>query len=103
MLQFKVMTDGYMDREKSLAWRDMASESLCILSYLSLNDEEFPCPEVYNAMCNIIQNKYEEPIVKRWVGYAINTEIEGGSDMSDIYKKDWFTLYGEEFNASIWG
>jgi hypothetical protein len=92
-----------MDVELSRSWDLLASESLNILSYLSLNDEEFASPEIYDAICNILQNNWNEPIVKKWVGYAINTEIEARSDMSDIYKRDWKALYKEEFDPAIWG
>lgn len=103
MVQLCVKFYGTMNVELSRSWDCLASESLRILSYLSLNDEEFACPEVYDAICNILQNNWNEPVVKKWVGYAINTEIEAESDMSDIYKKDWKTLYREDFDLAIWG
>jgi hypothetical protein len=103
MVQLCVKFFGKMDVELSRSWDCLASVSLNILSYLSLNDEEFACPEVYDAICNILQNNWNEPVVKKWVGYAINTEIEAESDMSDIYKRDWKVLYREEFDPAIWG
>ena len=103
MVQLCVKFNGKMNVELSRSWDLLASVSLNILSYLSLNDEEFADPEVYDAICNILQNNWNEPVVKKWVGYAINTEIEAGSDMSDIYKRDWKALYREEFDPAIWG
>lgn len=103
MINLCIKKNGVMDVELSRSWDCLASESLRILSYLSLNDEEFACPEVYDAICNILQNKWEEIDAKKWIGYAINTEIEAGSDMSDVYKKDWKTLYREDFDPAIWG
>lgn len=103
MVNLSIKKNGVMDVELSRSWDTLASTALRILSYCSLNDEEFACSEVYDAICNILQNNWEENVVKQWIGYAINTEIEAGSDMSDVYLKSWKDVYKEDFDPAIWG
>lgn len=103
MLDLSIRKNGVLDIELSGYWEILASTTLKILSYCSLNDEEFAQPEVYNAICYILQNKWEEIDAKKWIGYAINTEIEAESDMSDVYLKAWKAVYKEDFDPAIWG
>lgn len=103
MLDLSIRKNGVLDIELSGYWEILASTTLKILSYCSLNDEEFAHPEVYKAICYILQNKWEEIDAKKWIGYAINTEIEAESDMSDVYLKAWKAVYKEDFDPAIWG